>query len=204
LSAHVHPCSGPALAMLVAGDIPAGLRALDALAKEAPVEILASGTMQCGCYMIALSGQVEPVQRAHARALQVLGSCRIDDVMLAHADERIVPAWHEGLVQGLGAGDTLGVLQVASPPTLVRAVDAALKGALVELIELRLGDGLGGKAIATLWGETHDVQAAIGFANAAIARGRSDGASAVVIPNADTAVKQSLAAGTRFFKEWRG
>jgi microcompartment protein CcmL/EutN len=83
-------------------------------------------------------------------------------------------------------------------------VDAALKGALVELVELRVGDGLGGKAIASLWGETHDVEAAVAIACAAIARGRSEGSSTTVIPNADGAVGRALRGGTRFFKEWRG
>jgi microcompartment protein CcmL/EutN len=198
------PHSGPALAMLVLSDIPAGLRALDGLAKEAPIELLATGTIQCGSYMLAFGGQVDPVQRAHARAIELAGGTVIDEVLLAHADERIVPAWRDGSIQGLGEGDTLGVISVSSPPTILRAVDRALKGALVELLELRVGDGLGGKALAMLWGETHDVQAGLALANEAIARGRSEGASTVVIPNADAAVRQSLAGGTRFFKEWRG
>jgi microcompartment protein CcmL/EutN len=204
VSARIHPHAGPALAMLAISDIPAGLRALDGLAKEAPVELLATGTIQCGWYLIAFGGQVEPVQRSHARALELSGDTVVDQVLLAHIDERIVPTWREGKVRDLGTGDSLGVLQVASPPTMMRAVDAALKGAMVDLVELRLGDGLGGKAIATLWGATHDVEAAIALSQEAIARGRSDGASTVVIPNADAAVRQSLAEGTRFFKEWRG
>lgn len=204
MSARPIPTPAPALAMIVVSDIPAGLRALDALVKQAPVEILAAGTIQRAGFMIAFGGQVEPVQQSHARALDSIGTLRVDDVLLAHADERIVPAWLKGRVNKPGAGDTLGVLQVASPPTLVRAVDAALKGALVELIELRLADGLGGRAIATLWGETHDVQAAVALANAATALGRSDGATSAVIPNLDPAVRRSLADGTRFFKEWRG
>lgn len=125
-------------------------------------------------------------------------------MMLANAEERIVPTLREGKVRDFGDGDTIGVVQCAAPPTLVRAIDAALKGAMVELIELRIGEGLGGKAIATLWGLSHDVEAAVGLANLAIARGRSDGSSTVVIPNADPVVREALAGGTRFFKEWRG
>jgi microcompartment protein CcmL/EutN len=190
--------------MIVLDDIPSGLRALDALAKEAPVEVIAAGTIQCGWYLIAFGGQVEPVQRSFARAIGVTETGLIDQVLLAYADERIVPAWRGGKAATPGSGDTLGVIQVSSPPTIVRAVDAALKGALVELIELRIGDGLGGKAIATLWGEIHDVQAAISLADEAIARSRSQGASTTVIPHADDVVRRSLAEGTRFFKEWRG
>ncbi|MBI5533610.1 MAG: BMC domain-containing protein [Deltaproteobacteria bacterium] len=204
MSPNAHPNSGPALAMIVLSDIPVGLRALDALAKQAPVELFATGTIQCGRYLIAFGGQVEAVGRSHDAALAAASGSVLDQVLLAHVDERIVPAWRTGKVQSLDKGDTLGVIQVSAPPTLMRAVDVALKGALVELIELRIGDGLGGKAIATLIGETHDVQAAIALANEAIERGCAEGASTVVIPNIDAAVRSSLAEGTRFFKEWRG
>jgi len=196
--------TGPALAMILLEDIPAGLRALDALVKEAPVELLATGTIQCGKYLIAFAGEVEPVDRSFQRVHTLSGGSISDSMMLANAEERIVPTLREGKVREFGPGDTIGVLQCAAPPTLVRAIDAALKGAMVELIELRIGEGLGGKAIATLWGLSHDVEAAVGLANLAIARGRSDGSSTVVIPNADPVVREALAGGTRFFKEFRG
>jgi microcompartment protein CcmL/EutN len=190
--------------MLAACDVPAGLAALDALAKEAPVEVIAAGTIQSGEYLIAFAGEVEPVEMSLDRALAAVGGALVDVVMLAHAEERILPAFVDGVVRWPAPGDTLGVVQTASPPTLLRAVDAALKGAEVDLVELRLGDGLAGKAVATLWGPTHDVEAAIALASAAIARGRAEGSTTRVIPNADAAVGRALRAGTRFFKEWRG
>jgi microcompartment protein CcmL/EutN len=190
--------------MLAIGDVPLGLRALDVLAKEAPVLVLAAGTIQNGDYLIAFSGQVEPVELSFGKATRAAAGALVDVVLLPHAEERIVPSLRDGVVRFPAPGDTLGVVQTQSPPTLLRAVDAALKGALVELCELRVGDGLGGKAIATLWGETHDVEAAIALAEAAIARGRGEGSSTAVIPNADGAVGSAIRAGTRFFKEWRG
>src|SRR5262245_47746434 len=138
--------------MLAIGDVPLGLRALDALAKEAPVLVLAAGTIQNGDYLIAFSGQVEPVELSLGRATRTAAAALVDVVLLPHAEERIVPSLRDGVVRFPAPGDTLGVVQTQSPPTLLRAVDAALKGALVELCELRVGDGLGGKAIATLWG----------------------------------------------------
>ena len=195
---------GPALAMLAIADVPLGLRALDALAKEAPVEIFAAGTIQNGDYLVAFAGEVEPVELAFARARAVAGDWLRDAVFLPHAERRILPALAAGKVHFPAPGDTLGVVQTGSPPTLVAAVDAALKGALVELVELRVGDGLAGRAIASLWGETHDVQAAMALCDRAILRGLAEGGSTTVIPNAEPAVGRALATGTRFFKEWRG
>ncbi|MFI5119207.1 MAG: BMC domain-containing protein [Thermoanaerobaculia bacterium] len=196
--------SGPALAMLLLDEVPPGLAVLDALAKEADVEVLQTGTIHGGRYLILFGGEVGPVERSWRRALDVAGSHAVDEVLLPHAEARLVPAIGAGVIRWPAPGDTLGVLQAATPPALVRAVDAALKGALVDLVELRLGDGLGGKAIASLWGETHDVEAAIALARTSFERSSVQGASTAVIPRADAAVQATLGSPSRFFKEFRG
>ena len=195
---------GPALAMLLLGDIPPGLFVLDALAKEAEVEVLQTGTIHCGRYLILFGGEVGPVERAWRRALDTAGSQIVDEVLLPHAEARLAPAVRAGAIRWPALGDTLGVLQAATPPALLRAVDAALKGALVDLVELRVGDGLGGKAVASLWGETHDVEAAIDLARASFEKAGAHDSSTAVVPRADPAVREALASGSRFFKEFRG
>jgi microcompartment protein CcmL/EutN len=202
--------AGPAVAMLQIVDVPCGLRALDALVKEAPVEVLATGTVQCGHYLIAFGGQVEAVVRSFDRALQIVGDAVADSVLLPDAEDRIVPAFRDGVVRPPSHGDTLGVVQSAACPVLLGAVDAALKGADVDLLELRVAEGLGGKALATLWGKVQDVEAAIELALRVIAREidrgsfSRGGASTTIIPNADADVRRAVASGTRFFREWRG
>lgn len=201
-----HEAPGPALALLEIADVPAGFAALDALAKEAPVVILAAGTVQHGNYLIAFAGDVEPVALSFARAEARAGSALVDAVLLPNAERRILPALGEGSVRfpPNGDGDALGVVQTSSSPTLLRAVDDALKGALVELVELRVAEGLHGRGLAMLWGIQTDVEAAVELATAAFARGRGAGCSAVVIPNADPEVGRAVRSGTRFFKEYRG
>lgn len=196
--------AGPALAMLLVGEIPAGLRVLDALAKEAEVSILETGTIQCGRYLILFGGEVGPVERSWLRACAIAGHALLDQVLLPHAESRIAPAIRAGAIRWPATGDTLAVLETATPPVLLSGVDAALKGTHVELVELRVGDGLGGKAVASLWGETHDVEAAVGLAREAFARGGADGVSSAVIPRADAAVESALGVPSRFFKEFRG
>ena len=195
---------GPALAMVDVADIPLGLLALDALVKEAPVEVLASGTIQCGRYLILFAGAVEPVELSLERAFGAVGDALYDQVLLPHAEPRILPAIRQAAIRWPDAGDSLGVVQAGAPPTLARAVDAGLKGADVELVQLRIADGLGGKGIAMLWGETHDVEAAIAHAEAGFARGRNNGCSTAIIRNAEAAVAQALLPRSGFFEEWRG
>jgi len=190
--------------MIAFDGIPQGLRGLDALAKEAPVRILSTGTIQPGHFLVLFAGEVGPVTLSHSKACEVCCEGIVDQVLLPHAEERIVPAILKGARRFPNYGDTVGSIEVVSPPTLIRAVDAALKGALVELIELRVGDGLGGKAMATIWGEVCDVEAGLALARSAMALGRGDGAAISIVANADEEVARAVKSGTRFFGEWRG
>jgi microcompartment protein CcmL/EutN len=190
--------------MLLLDEVPPGLAVLDTLAKEADVNVLQTGTIHGGRYLILFGGEVGPVERSWRRALDTAGSHVVDEVLLPHAESRLAPAIGTGVIRWPTPGDTLGVLQAATPPALLRAVDAALKGALVDLVELRVGDGLGGKAIASLWGETHDVQAAVALARTSFERAGAQGSSTAVIPRADAAVRAALGSPSRFFREFRG
>ena len=190
--------------MLDVGDIPPALLALDALAKEAEVQIIGRGTIQPGRFAILFAGDVEAVQRSFKKAEPLCHPSLCDAVLLPHAEERLVPAISEGAMRWPSPGDTLGVLQLSYPPTLLRALDAALKGAYVELVQLRLGDGLGGRAFALLWGETHDVEAALELAEESAFSGCPEGLSTSIVRNADDEVIAAFSQGTGFFKEWRG
>ena len=103
-----------------------------------------------------------------------------------------------------GLRNALGMLEARSSPTLVGALDGALKSTPVELVELRLAEGLGGKAVASLWGNQHDVEVALELAEARLARGPLAGASTTLIANAHPEVARVLSAGTRYFKEQFG
>ena len=196
--------AGPALALLEVSDLPAGFGALDAVAKEATVTVVAAGTLQHGHYLVILAGEVLAVELSFGAGARRAGKAVVDAVLLPHAEPRILPALRDGTVRFPAPGDALGVVQTGASPTLIRAVDAALKGALVELVELRLAEGLAGRALATLWGSQHDVEAALDLATEAFGRGRPEGCSTALVANADPEVGRALRSGTRLFKEHRG
>jgi microcompartment protein CcmL/EutN len=196
--------AGPALAMIEIGDVASGLVALDALVKEAPVRVVAAGTIQSGHYLIAFAGEVYAVELAFERGSERAGEAIVDSVLLPHAERRILPALLDGAARLPAPGDALGVVQTGSSPTLLRALDAGLKGAEVELVELRVAEGLAGRGVATVWGTQSDVEAAIELAKEAFSRGRREGCATAVIANADGEVGRALRSGSRFFKEFRG
>ncbi len=198
------PHAGPALAMILIDEVPAGLQALDALLKEAPVDLVRAGTIQCGLYLILLNGGLEAIERSVRRGRDLAAGHTIDFVILPDAESRILSAIRDQAVRWPAPGDTLGMIQTAAPPDMLRALDSALKGTSVELVELRVGDGLGGRAIASLWGETPDVEAAIELAERAIGADHGGSLSTSIIRNAEPELVARLAGPTTFFKEWRG
>jgi microcompartment protein CcmL/EutN len=203
--------SSPALAMIEIADLAVGYATLDALVKEAPVVVIGAGTVQQGHWLVSFAGDVHPVELSYARAIEHAGAMVLDAVLLADAEKRIAPALAQGTIRPPSAqrgeiknGDALGVVQTSTSPTLLRSIDAALKGADVGLVELRVAEGLAGRALALLWGHQHDVEAAIEHARGAFTRGRPEGCSAIVIPNADREVGRAIESGSRYFKEFRG
>ena len=151
--------SFPALALLEFNSIAAGIAAGDAMVKRAPVASIQSGTVQPGHYLVMVTGDVASVVEAVAAAHELEEKSLTDEVML--------PNVHPDVVTGLAggrepqAGEGLGIVETKSVAAAIRAADAGLKGAEVELVRLRLADGLGGKGLALFAGAVSDVEAAV-------------------------------------------
>ena len=103
-------------------------------------------------------------------------------------DRLLLPQVHEQVELGLrrrgninGQIDALGVVETTTVAAAVEAADAALKQATVDLLELRIANGLGGKSYFTLTGEVSDVRAAV-MRGAGVASERGTLAREVVIP----------------------
>ena len=149
----------PALALLEFTSIAAGIAAGDAMVKRAPVASIQTGTVQPGNYLVMVTGDVASVGEAVAAAHELEEMSLADQVML--------PNVHPDVVTGLAggrepqAGEALGVIETHTVAAAIRAADAGLKGAEVELVRLRLADGLGGKGITLFAGIVSDVEAAV-------------------------------------------
>ncbi len=95
----------------------------------------------------------------------------------------------------------IALIEYASIALGTRAADAAVKGANVTLVQLRLGDGLGGKGLAYFTGEQADVEAAIEIGCTRIAN-RPAPACSSITPRWDDAVREKLSRSTRFGEGW--
>ena len=88
----------------------------------------------------------------------------IDSLVIPNVDPQVAPAISAcTMVDRL---DALGIMETYSLCAAVHASEAAAKAAEVDLLEVRLGRGLGGKSFILLNGEVAAVQSSIKAAEA--------------------------------------
>lgn len=185
----------PAIALIEYGSIAAGAKATDALVKRAPVTLVRSGSLQPGNYAVLFGGEVAAVEDSFVTGLQVGGEAVLDRMILPNVDEGVYDALLGRVMPW--AGDTIGVIETSTLAATVQAADAGVKGANVTVLEIRLGDGLGGKGLVHLAGLQADMEAAIQIgAEAAGGDGRT--ICTAIIPRIDDDVRSILGKSTRF------
>ena len=185
-----------ALSLIEFSSIPRGTKAVDALVKKAPIRMERVGTLQPGKLAVLFSGDVASVEASFQEALRVAEDGVTDELLLPQVDPSVYRA-------ALGAetgfeGDTLGVIESGTLAGAVHAADVAVKGAVVRIVSLRLGDELGGKGLVHLVGEQHDVEAAMDLVGERVPRaGRAIDCS--ITPRLDDEVRGWLGRSTRFW-----
>ncbi len=152
----------PAIALLEFDSIAVGIEAGDAMAKRAPIDVLRSGTIHPGRYLVLVGGSVGDVEEAFAAGREVGGPCLLDTVFLPNVHAQVVAALRG--VRQAGAGEALGIIETETVASVICAADAGVKGANVQLLDLRLGDGLGGKGYLLFDGPVSEVEAAVAIA----------------------------------------
>ncbi len=193
----------PALAVLDFAEVPAGIDATDAMLKKAPIAFFRSGTITRGRYLTLLGGTPASVAEALAEGLARATGHVLDHVFLADVHPRLVEAIESVDAvdadngRRTGAGGPLLVLETATVSANVLAVEKALKGTQVDLLEIRLGDaGLAGKGISLLTGELHELEAAVDLATGAL--GPAAGFAWRLLARPHDALGRELALGSAF------
>jgi microcompartment protein CcmL/EutN len=176
-----------ALALIELDSVASGLAALDTMVKQAPIEVLEANLVEPGKFLILYTGGVAEVGESHQRVMDGFAE-RIHSEML-------LPMVHGGLVDGLrgvehgSVKDALGVIEGTDVASTLLSADAALKGADVELVGIRVAIGLGGRAYYLVSGAQHDVQASIDAATAVLEpRGRLHRTELIARPHAEMVV----------------
>lgn len=152
--------AGPALGVVETSSVARGLVVADAMVKKAPVELVFARPVSSGKHVILVSGAVADVEEAMACAIEAAAAALVDRLTLPQAAGPLLAALRREAPAPL-AGDALGIFETFSVASTLLAADAACKAAAVELAELHLADGLGGKAYFVVAGAQADVEAAL-------------------------------------------
>lgn len=175
----------PSIGLLELSCVARGIETADAVLWEADVSMVFAEPVQPGKYLMLFTGSVQSVASSLRRGAEVAADALIDSILIEQAHEQLTfGLWREGRLNG--TLDALGVIQTSSVASAVLGADAALKTATVDLLELRIANGMGGKSYFTLTGEVSDVRSSI-TAGAQVASERGQLMRDVVIarPHAD-------------------
>jgi microcompartment protein CcmL/EutN len=175
----------PALGILELGSIARGVVVADAMAKKAPVRILQNHPISPGKHLVVIAGMVAEVEESLGEGLGVAGATVVDRLFLPQAHEQLEPMVAGQRTAGGGASDAACIFETFTVCSTVLAADAAAKAAGVTLLEMRLGQGLGGKGYFTMTGTLDSIEAAAAAAREIIDGGLLCGVEIIPSPHPD-------------------
>ena len=139
--------------------IPKGVEATDAALKSAGVQLVAAHPACPGKYEIVLTGSISNVTAAVNHVLAKFDGYVIDSSVMGRIDEQVITALFG--TQTTARKGSLGLIETFSAATTIKAADIAVKTARVEIFDLRVSRGMGGKGVIMITGEVGDVTAAV-------------------------------------------
>ena len=173
-----------AIGVIELKSIPKGVEATDAALKSAGVQVVAAHPSCPGKYEIILSGSISNVTAAVSHVLAKFEGYVIDSSVMGRIDEQVISALF-GTQTGEKKG-SLGLIETFSAASAIKAADIAVKTARVEIFDLRVSRGMGGKGVIMLTGEVGDVTAAVEAASAyAKQSGQLSSESVIAAPHAE-------------------
>jgi microcompartment protein CcmL/EutN len=170
-----------AIGVLELCSVARGVEVADAVLKEAHVEMLFATPVQPGKYVMLFTGAVADVCASATKGAQLAGGDLVDQLVIPQIHDQIVPMLRRKGGKINGSLDAIGVIETNTVASTVSAADIALKTATVDLVDIRIANGLGGKSFFTLTGEVSDVRSSVA-AGARMAQERGLLTREVVIP----------------------
>jgi Carbon dioxide concentrating mechanism/carboxysome shell protein len=178
-----------AIGMVEFTSIARGIYAADQMVKISDVEIVTASSVCPGKYIAIVHGDVAAVQDSVGIGEKMAEEYFVDSIVIPNVNPAVFPA-----ITGATMPDkiqALGIMESFSLATMIIAADAILKSADLQPLELRLGNGLGGKAFFTFTGDVAAVQTGV-EAGKAVAAEKGLLVNAEVIPSPSDRLVPSL------------
>lgn len=185
----------PAIALIEFSSIATGVIAGDAMVKKAPIAMLKTGTVSRGKYLVLIGGSTGSVEESFKEGLNFGASAVVDKVFLPDIHPKVLDAML-GKRKKINY-ESFGIIETTSIAATLEAADAGIKGAAVDIIEIRMGDAIGGKAFVMLNGKVEDVEAAVEIGMNAISN-KALWRNKIIIPSLHTEMATQIDISTRF------
>ncbi|MDA1265306.1 MAG: BMC domain-containing protein [Planctomycetota bacterium] len=161
---------GTAIGLLELCSVARGVEVADAILWESDIELLFATHVQPGKYVILFTGSVEDLRSALRLGAELAQGDLVDQLLIPQVHPQVEAALRrqDGHIEG--TIDAVGVVETTTVASAIEAADRSLKRATVDLMELRIANGLGGKSYLSITGEVSDVRSSVaagaGFAEA--------------------------------------
>lgn len=148
-----------AIGIIEVSSIAKGIEYCDHMIKAAEVKVIEALPMCPGKYVIIIGGDVADVKHSVEAAANEGEAVLIDKLVIPNIHEQVFGAVN--CTVNIDKIEALGIIETYSVASGIRSADAAVKAASVDLIEIRLSRGMGGKSYITLTGTVGAVEAAV-------------------------------------------
>lgn len=147
------------IGFLELNSIAKGVEVADIVLKTADVSMVFAKAGCPGKYYMLFTGEVAAVQASIDSGCRTGENCVVDQCVIPNIHPQVVKAIN--MTNYPESMQAIGVMEFYSVTASVYGADAAVKAADVDLVEVRLGTGIGGKSFVVLTGEVAAVREAI-------------------------------------------
>ena len=148
----------PAIGMIETNSIARGIVVHDVMLKKAKIQVIQSNSICPGKYIVFISGDEGDVDEAMRDGLEKGADAVVDSLFIPNVRHDIFPAMVGGN-QDIDV-DSILIVETFSVASSIVLSDMALKRNNVQLLDLRLAQGLGGKAFFLMTGQLYEVEEA--------------------------------------------
>ncbi len=153
-----------AVGMIEFNSIAVGIEAADHMIKAADVEPLMIKSICPGKYVVAVYSNVAAVQASIDAGMAAGVDTLVDHFVIPNIDPAVIAAMGMALTDI--RGNAVGIIETFSAASCIVAADTAVKTADVDLIEVRIAMGVGGKAFCIVAGDVGPVEMAVASGSA--------------------------------------
>ncbi len=140
-------------------NISKGIVVTDEMLKSAGVNLISSGAVCPGKFVTIVGGELSAIHAAVDRAELIAEDALIDKFVIGNLGDNVYEAVCG--TANVTERKALGVVETFTAASAIEAADAAVKSGDIELIEVRIARGMGGKCFVTMTGDVADVKAGV-------------------------------------------